>query len=1253
MSAAARLTAAPRPRRAGGLPLAALLVVSLAAGCAGPRAARNPRPGLAARDGLAALERNELARAEALLAPAARTHDAWARLGAALLARRALDGEGEVRHLLAAVEAAPADPLALVALRRLAELAETAPARAAEVDAGVLRLLGSGRLQGLVAYRARVARITAAEVQGGHDAAAALRRENGAVTAWTLTGPWAALHALDFDARVPPEQGELPATAPGVGGGPPAPARALRAPDGAAALEGEPPGGDVYALATDVTLARGGRYLVALGTQLSARLVVDGAVIHARRAFAAWGPSLVHLPLELAPGRHRIVLVVARGGPSAGFHVALARADGAPSDATFAPAAGPAPEVAAPPAAPAAPALTPRGLAQALEPATGAALARLLAARDALLGDRETAKALLDEALAARPAAAAVLDGRADALAGDPTLDPRVAGARAEAALRAALTADPGNAEARVELAQLLRGAQRLDEAEELLSALPPEAAARPAALAARARLADARGLRERAEALAAETLRAAASCDAAELAYGLASRRAAVAREDEAIAVLSRCRGGRELLAAHLRRRGDPIAERAMLDPLVRARPWAIAPGLARAEAIAAAGEPAQAAAALEPLAATWPREPRVLRALADARELAGDAAGARVARERALAADPADLGLRRALALEDGAEVLEDLAEDGRAAIRAYEATGRRAAAGSSTAMVLDAAAVELHPGGAATERTHQVTQVLDGQGVEQLGEVSVPSGAEVLTLRTIKPDGTTLEPERAGAAKGSVSLAGLGVGDYVEIEWLRPVRGLHPSLGYAADPFFFKVPGTPLFRSTYVVRGPAGLGLQVDAHGMPAPKVAREGGREVVRAERRDVPAELPEPDAPAGPELLPFLVVGAGGGRTELQRALADGLPERLRSTEELRAFARQVRGAAGLLAGPKELVRTAYARVADAVLGPGGGFGEDASVALSRGRGSRLMVLKAVLDELGLDARFALVRPFGADPAPYRFPPLSLYAAPLLRVRAGGETTWLDPSTRRAPFGAFPSALAGCEALVLPAPGEAPEVTRTPDRPLVEEGRELTARLVLAADGSAEASGTDRYTGAAAGELKGGLERLDATQRRQMVEGLLGRVLRGLTVTSVEFAGEDDPAAPLEIRWRAQVPAVSRPAAGGGAVIDAPLFPARLAARLVQVGRRRTPLLLPAPERSRQRIELVAPAGLRPVAEEARRLEGPFGAYERTDRVDGATLVREERLDLQRGRVPPERYPDLAAFAAAVDQLQERPVVLAR
>ncbi|MFY3746519.1 DUF3857 domain-containing protein [Anaeromyxobacter sp. Red801] len=1239
MSRAARRASPRVPGVAAGL-------AALALACAGPRA-EQAEPGRATREGLAALEQNDVARAEARLGPASRVRDPWARFGASLLARRALDGEAEAQRLLATVEAGPDEPIALVALRRLAELAERGPALAAQVDAGVLRLGAGGRLRGLAAYRARVARVTAAEVLGDHEAAAQARRENGAVSAWSIAGPFAAHHALDFGAPIPPDRGELPASVPGRAGGPAVPTRALPAPDGTVALDGEPAAGDVFALAADVDLARGGRYLVTLGTQLSARLVVDGALVHERRAFAAWLPGLVHLPVELARGRHRVVLEVTRGAPSTGIHLAFARADGAASDARFAaPPPGPPP---APPAARprAEPALTPRALALALEPDVGAATARLLAARDAMVNDREAAKVLLAEALALRPEAAALRAARADATADDPSLDEQVARARAEADLREALRLDPGDAEARVELAALLRSAERHDDAEAVLAGLAPEPAARPAGIAARARAAQARGLLERAEGLAAEALRSAGSCDAADLAYELAVRRGAAAREDEAMAVLSRCRGGRERLAGHLRRRGDPVAERAALDPVVRARPWAVEPGLTRADALVAAGETRRATAALEAIAAIWPRDARVQRRLADARELSGDAPGARAARERALALDPADLQLRRALALEDGTEVLADVAADPRAAIRAYEAAGRRN--GASTVMVLDAAYVDVHPGGAATERTQQIVHVLDQQGVEQFGEVTVPSGADVLALRTVKPDGTTLEPERAGSAKNSVSLAGLAPGDYVELDYVRAVQSPPGLDGYAADPFYFQVPGSRLFRSLYVVRAPAGLGLEADAHGMPAPAPARDGGREVLRAERRDVPAIVPEPDAPGGAEYLPFVVVGTGGGRAALQRAVADALPERTRATAELRAFARDIAAGGG---GPAQLARAAYARVAQAVLGSGGGMGEDASVALSRGRGSRLAVLKAVLAELGIESRVALVRPYSADPAPYRFPALGLYAAPLLRVRAGGATFWLDPTARHAPFGAFPAVLAGCEALVLPEPGEAPEVDRTPETPLVEEGRETTARLVLAADGSAEASGTDRYLGYGGAELKAALERLDASQRRQAVEGMLGRVLRGVTVTEVAFAGEDDPAAPLEIRWKARVPELAR-AVEGGLVLDQPLFPARLGARLVRVAARQTPLLLATPERQVQRVEVVPPRGLTVTADAPRTASSPSGSFARTERVDGGALVRDERLELRRGRIAPEQYAELAAFAAAVDQAQERPLLLSR
>jgi hypothetical protein len=426
------------------------------------------------------------------------------------------------------------------------------------------------------------------------------------------------------------------------------------------------------------------------------------------------------------------------------------------------------------------------------------------------------------------------------------------------------------------------------------------------------------------------------------------------------------------------------------------------------------------------------------------------------------------------------------------------------------------------------------------------------------------------------------------------------------------------------------------------------MPPPPVAREDGRVVVRGLALDVPALVPEPGSPPITELMPFLHVGAGGGREAVQLALADAVADRARPTEELRAVASQIRAAAGPRADALALTRAAAAHVAKTILGQGGAFGEEASVVLSRGRGSRLTVLKALLGALGVRARIALARPFGSDQGPWRFPSPGLYGHALLRVQADAQTVWLDPSLRLAPFGAIPASVADVEALVLPEPGEAPEIARTPALGPTAERRELRVRIVLDAQGGAEIEGEDRYHGAAGAAAKASVERLDATERRQVIEAMLARSFRGVTLAEAALAGEGDPDAPLQVRWRGRVPRLGR-VAGAAMVLDTPVLPARLGARFVQVAARTAPLLVSVPERVVQRVEIVAPEGLAPVVDGTRSVETPFGTFSRSERAEGRTLVREERLDVARGRIAPERYAEFASFAATVDGVQEVPV----
>ncbi|HEU4384498.1 MAG TPA: hypothetical protein VFR85_13510 [Anaeromyxobacteraceae bacterium] len=1242
----------------GSVPVAAAALFAFLAACATAgsplergaaraTAAGAPASALAAAGFHDWLHRGDAASAAARFAAALDRdgRDPWARLGASLSAQRVLDEPGEAAQLLALLAGAPAHPLAPVAARRLVDLASRSPAIAGQVERDLGALLDQGRLAGFAAFRARVARAAAAESRGDLERAAALRAENGAVQRWTLVGPFGALAGLELDRPFPPEAGVLPERSQGPAGVA-TEARSLLAPDGLVALDGEPPGADVWYLASDVRLSRGGQYLMGVGSGASFRAWVDGSPVAERRAFAGFPAAAWVAPLSLPPGTHRLLVKLARGSGRPTMAVSFARADGAPSDAESAPVApGRAAAPARPGPAPAA-AWDVRALAAALEPEVGPALARLVAARDRIENDRETAKALLAEAAALLPGAPLLLAARGEALQDDPTLAERVARSRAEAAFAEALRQDPGDAATRLRQAELLRAGDRLDDVEAILAGLAEPAASRPRALVARARFLAARGFPEGAEKL----LEAApGDCQAREALQDLSARRQALAREDQLARELAECPGGRERLAEHLRRRGEAAAALEIWRRLAGAAPARLEPGFALARALSAGGDPAAGAREVEAMERLWPREPRLPRRRAELLELAGDRAGARAARERALSLDGADLSLRRALALEDGTEVLASMAQDGRAAALAWKASRFRPA--TSSLMVLDAMAVEAHPDGAWTERVHQVIHLNDPRGVERWGEVSVPAGAEVVSLRSLKPDGRVLEPEEGGGGKTSASLSGLEPGDLVEVEWLRAHRAQGAAIpGFAVDPFFFRVEDVPLFRSTLAVAAPGGAGLEVDAHHMPAPAPRREGSREEVRLEAREVEALVSEPGDPGVTEYLPFVQVGAGAGLEAMQLAIAEGLLDKTRASLEIRELAASVARPPGGASRPagEALLRAAYDRVAELVEGQGGAWADPASQVLSRGRGNRTTLLKALYSALGVKARLAMVRPFTADPGPYRFPRPDLYGHQVLRVEQGGRAFWLDPSTRYTPFGVLPQAARECEALLLPEPGEAPEVARTPRGE--REGRETVLRVALDRDGSASIEGEERYLGFDGAAARAALERLDAPARKQAVEQSLARSFRGLALESLAVEGERRSDVPLVMRWRARAPSVAH-LAGERATVDATVYPVRLGARFVQRAARQTPLLVAVEEHGALRMEVNLPRGAEPPPGLERQVDSPFGSFRRSERWDGKALVREEQFDLKRGRIPPEAYPEFVRFAAAVDEAQGEPMAL--
>ena len=128
-----------------------------------------------------------------------------------------------------------------------------------------------------------------------------------------------------------------------------------------------------------------------------------------------------------------------------------------------------------------------------------------------------------------------------------------------------------------------------------------------------------------------------------------------------------------------------------------------------------------------------------------------------------------------------------------------------------------------------------THQIVRVDSKDAVDKWAEIAVPPGAEILTLRTHKRDGSTREPEEI-AGKEAISAADVAIGDYIEWEYLdtRPPSAAFAP-GFLVDRFFFQSFDAPMARSELLLVSPAGVELELDSRaGAPAPADAGRGRR-----------------------------------------------------------------------------------------------------------------------------------------------------------------------------------------------------------------------------------------------------------------------------------------------------------------------------------------------------------------------------------------------------------------------------------
>ncbi|WP_224242262.1 tetratricopeptide repeat protein [Hyalangium gracile] len=1180
--------------------------------------------------------------------------DPYALMGQSLLARRVGAMDRALAAMLALVARAPNHPLAVPATRYILDQVGTSPELDKLILEGTQKALDAGAT-GEAAQLLRGCQMGVHLVRGDAKGTAAGVQDVGAAHVATLVGPFSPFHVLSFDDITPPEKdGSLAGPFTGPYG--PLTPRTLQAPDGRHRLEGEPAESDVYILAFDAEVTEGGVYLARSVATSSFKVLLDGALLFERRAFSRAESTVNGRAVTLAPGKHRFVVKLIKESATGTISFTLPRADGRPSDARFTAATGPAPSwTGEAPAALQAPNFYPTAadLAAALESEVGGLLATYLAARDGVGRDPDGTRLLLASLGDAARGTPALLMLSAELAAQDRSVPTKVSRGRATRDLEAVLAKDPRDVSALLLRAELaLSDSQPISAQEVLKTALEIAGPESYPLQMLRARAAIALQVDAQAEEALSAALEAQPKlCEALSLRYSLARRRDASELMEQLVADFAGCPNSQARVAEHARQRGDLATAAQLYAEMLARDPGNVSTGATLANLYVSLRRYDDAAATLKELVRQWPRFAFFYKRLADVREYAGAPAEALALREKALSLEGSDLSLRRAvIRAKTGKEVLQDYAVDGKAAIAAYESA--RGEENAAATFVLDAAAVQVFPDGTLVNRIHTIQKALEQNGIEDIAEVNLPNNAQVLALRTIKADGTVLEPENI-AGKDNISLPGVNVGDYVEVEYLLSESGRGPAQpGFAASAFFFQVANLPNNWATYTVVAPKGTGMRVDAHGLKVNPPETKGDVEIFFHEARKVPPFIPEPDAPwSSNEYLPFVIVGAGTtGNDRMAAIYADSFHDRTRWNADVQAFARKVtEGVSGL-----EAVKALHAAIMQRIPGRDVGLAQSAISTLAQDRGSRLMLLKASLESLGIPVRLAAVRPFSADPAPYLFPTETLISYVGLHVEVPGEEpVWVDTTVRFGPFGELPeNAMGERDVYLLPEPGRPLVKLKTP--PLVERvNKQVDLKLELKPDGTLVAQGEEVYMGFTGAQLAEAFDALSAESRKQALQGAVTRYFGGAELTSVKLDHPEQVGAAFTLRYEFNVPRFAR-IEDKRMVLGPVTFPAMLGRRYVQLSSRDTPLFLEDSEASNNRTTLTLPAGWTlqdPQA--ALEVKGRFGRFVRSEKQEGNVVTFLEGMRLPRNRVYPKDYDAFAQFAGDVDLIQTRDLVLTR
>ncbi len=700
-----------------------------------------------------------------------------------------------------------------------------------------------------------------------------------------------------------------------------------------------------------------------------------------------------------------------------------------------------------------------------------------------------------------------------------------------------------------------------------------------------------------------------------------------------------------------------------------LRQRLQGCAPGsLAYANSLADAGKHSEAAHAAHAVVAAEPlaRDARAL----EARELwlAGehDAAGS-AARDLHCIAPNAAVYARLVEATANDASTLPDdnngrdpafaggeefFAPYRRDGVKAVRAAAERVFSGGPAVVLLSDRVAQLRRDGASAVYVHRITRVISRDGIEQYGEVALPTGARLLELRTIKPDGTFVEPELT-QAKSTISMPALAPGDAIEQEYVLYYRerGIEDHAeDFRADFGSFQA---PILTARFVLLAPAdATPALVTANGAPAGQTRTSGGNVIRTWERNDIAQSLTEPALPPTNELLPSVRVVAP--RTLPWSEVVDYWRDA--AIEAAQAGPRVNAIASGLTGSEEERARQLYRRVLGRVTASDGSLmaGANAEETLAVREGNRTAVLLAAARVAGLRAALVMARAAGGGAPQVAF--LGAYTRPLVEFRFGARRVLVDAESDGFAFGQLAPGLAPGDALFvgeLQAPAANASIVALTQPTLAREQSTADADVSLDADGALSAKvritlGRWRST-----QLRATLRALPASERQHFFEQLAGRIFPGVSEAMGEARNADDPELPLELNLTCRAPHYVA-LLGTTVELDQIVPTLGLRKMFAESNDRKFPLLIESVLQEASTFRVHLPRGVR-IAElpASHEVKMAFGSYKAEFKAVGPNeFVVSRSFNVPAQTIEPEKYREFARFAERIDAAERERIVVA-